>query len=87
MRSGAARNVVGQRDRRSAVGEFEVNLCGDRVAVVANLVGLFADGLLEFVQREFALLDGIVAGRLLAKDLKGCDCQKEEDQGNRFSHA
>src|SRR5579862_433997 len=82
--AGAKRS--GKGNRRSSIGEFEVDLGRDRIAVAANLVGFLPDGLLEFVKRELALLDGIAARRLLAKDLKSRDCKKDEAQVNRFSH-
>src|SRR5579863_1998399 len=76
----------GQRNRRSAIGEFEVNLGGNGIPVAANFVSFLADRLLEFVQRELAPLDRIAACRLLAKELKSGDCKKDEGQVNCFSH-
>ncbi len=45
-----------QRNWRAPVGEFEIYFRGQRVAVAADLVSLFADGLLKLVQGELALL-------------------------------
>src|SRR5215469_9053061 len=62
-----------QRHLCAAVGELEINLGGQRIALAAYLVGLFADGLFELVESELALFDD-GRGRLLCEADKGQGC-------------
>ena len=48
----------GERHGGAAIGELEIDFYVQRIAVARDLVGFFADGLLEFVQDEFSLFDG-----------------------------
>jgi hypothetical protein len=74
----------GERDGRAAVGELEIDFDGERAAIVADFIGLFADGLLEFVERELAVFDDsrICDWRLLRQSdaaQENCYMQERED--------
>src|SRR5579859_2430015 len=55
-----------QRNRGSAIGKLEIDLCHQRLSVAANLVSFFPNRLLKLVQSELALLhDGCIRRRPL----------------------
>ncbi len=56
----------GKRDIRTPVGEFEIHLDDERIALARDRVRLFTNRLLEFVEAEFSLLynGGVLLGRL-----------------------
>ena len=58
-----------KRNGRAPVGEFEVDLRREGVAVALDLVSLFANRLLKFVKSKFPLLDdcGSVGTRRLLR--------------------
>ena len=72
---GLRRQVLGaakrhrKRNGRAPVGEFEIDFRREGVAVALDLVSLFANRLLKFVQSEFPLLDdcGSVGTRRLLR--------------------
>src|SRR5579863_3614694 len=67
---GAAKSR-GERNGRPAVGELENDLYRERGAIAAHFVSFLADGLLEFVQCELALLDDGRA-RLICRLPRSC---------------
>jgi hypothetical protein len=69
----------GERDGRSAIGEFEIDFNGERVTVMTDLISLFSDGLFKFVKRELALLDdGWIGGSGLLRGRERGQCEKKD---------
>ena len=66
-------------NRLAAIGELEIDLGGQRIAVPTNGVRLLADRLLEFMQGELTLLDKVgVRGRLLSRCGRCCNDYEED---------
>ena len=68
----------GQRYGGPAVGELEIDFDGQRIALAADLVGFFPDGLLKFVEGELALFQqrSLIRSRLSSK----CDSGEDKNQ-------